>query len=70
MDRSQSKEFSHLSLVKKWLDQNILSLNVTKTKFMPISMINATDYDLDFQIIHCCGDTNNHHCNCNYKEQV
>lgn len=57
-------------LLKKWLNQNILSLNVSKTKFMPISLRKNADYQLEDLVIHVCGNVFNNSCSCKKIDKV
>ena len=59
-----------LYTLKKWLDQNVLSLNVTKTKFMPISLRKLNEYKLENLTIHVCGSHRNNSCLCSKIEKV
>ncbi|XP_039298109.1 protein diaphanous [Nilaparvata lugens] len=54
--------------VKKWLDQNKLTLNVDKTKYLPIySKINsAPSQDLDLKL-HSCDDYKSATCGCGVR---
>lgn len=56
--------------LKKWLDQNVLSLNISRTKFMPISLRDSTEYYLQDLIIHSCGSFLNTKCSCESIEKV
>jgi len=66
----KEKAMYDLMIVKKWLSQNVLSLNVSKTKFMPISINKNTDYNLDNLIIHECDDHRSTVCKCDFIEKV
>ena len=59
-----------LSLIKTWLDQNILTLNIAKTKVMPISLSNRTDPNFNGIYLHTCGNPSNRTCNCDKIELV
>jgi len=59
-----------LMTIKKWFDENVLSLNVSKTKFLPISLRNNSDYNLQDLIIHSCGDLKNINCSCSSIAKV
>lgn len=50
------KAMHDLMIVKKWLDQNVLSPNVTIIKFLPIFLAQSTDHPLHDIVIHNCGD--------------
>ncbi len=50
--------------LKKWFDQNILSLNISKTKFMPIFLHPNSEYILTELIIHQCGNHTSTTCGC------
>ncbi len=58
-----------LSLMKKWFDQNCLTLNVSKTKFMPISLRDPGEVVNEIKL-HTCGNTRNANCNCKVIEKV
>lgn len=64
------KALHDLMFIKQWLDQNTLSLNISKTKFMPISLRECSDYTLRDLTIHSCGDYLNLTCNCEAIERV
>lgn len=66
----RTKALSDLTTLKKWFDQNVLSLNTSKTKFMPISLRSVTDYYLQDLVIHSCGNYLNTLCNCASIEKV
>ena len=57
-------------IIKKWLDQNILSLNISKTKYMPLSLSQQSDYALQDVVIHSCGDHQSNTCNCKTIDNV
>ncbi len=59
-----------LMYLKTWFDQNILSLNVSKTKYLPISLRSRTDFNLNDIIIHMCNNYHNFNCNCESIEKV
>lgn len=59
-----------LAVVKKWFDNNTLTLNVSKTKFLPISLRDRGDILYDNIRIHTCGNTSSLTCGCNIIEQV
>lgn len=60
----KQKALRDLAILKKWLDYNVLTLNISKTKFMPISLKNSSDYALDDLVIHSCGNSLNNLCQC------
>lgn len=59
-----------LMILKQWFDQNVLSLNVSKTKYLPLSLRPSSDYDLNDVIIHTCNIYNNLNCQCEAIEKV
>lgn len=59
-----------LELVKTWFDQNILSLNVLKTKFLPISLAPKSDPNFNYLTLHSCGNLQNDFCQCEIIERV
>lgn len=61
---------SDLVILKKWLDQNYLSLNVSKTKFLPIALNINSDYPFESLSIHNCGNHLNSTCRCESVECV
>src|SRR5436190_13521778 len=66
----RNKANRDVMLVKSWFNQNVLSLNTSKTKFMPISLTHLTDYNLQNIIIHDCGNHMNLTCKCENIEKV
>ena len=60
----------NLTLIKKWFDQNLLTLNITKTKFLPLSLRDNVDTDVNSIKFHSCGDSINYTCNCDSIERV
>ncbi|KAG8280472.1 neurexin protein binding [Homalodisca vitripennis] len=60
-----------LVLVKRWFDENILTMNVSKTKCMPISLRSAGEPPVDMGLVlHSCGDTNSGSCDCRVLQRV
>jgi hypothetical protein len=59
-----------LMRLKRWLDDNTLSLNVAKTKFMPISFSNHSDCHLQNLKIHTCGFHLANNCVCESIDKV
>ncbi|KAG8292107.1 hypothetical protein J6590_046927 [Homalodisca vitripennis] len=60
-----------LALVKRWFDENILTMNVSKTKCMPISLRSAGEPPVDMGLVlHSCGDTNSGSCDCWVLQRV
>jgi hypothetical protein len=53
-----------IAKIKHWFDQNVLTLNIGKTKFMPISLRDCGDTLNDELKIHSCGTVMNNQCNC------
>lgn len=58
-----------LTVIKKWFDQNCLTLNVSKTKCLPISLRNAGGYMKEMKL-HACDNINNQTCSCHVIEYV
>ncbi|KAG8271167.1 hypothetical protein J6590_069053 [Homalodisca vitripennis] len=60
-----------LALVKRWFDENILTMNVSKTKCMPISLRSAGEPPVGMGLVlHSRGDTNNGSCDCRVLQRV
>ncbi|KAG8292104.1 hypothetical protein J6590_046924 [Homalodisca vitripennis] len=60
-----------LALVKRWFNENILTMNVSKTKCMPISLRSAGEPPVDMGLVlHSCGDTNSGSCDCRVLQRV
>lgn len=59
-----------LSLIKKWFDQNLLSLNISKSKFMPIALRDNGDTQIDRLKLHSCGNPLSLTCHCESLERV
>lgn len=57
------KIIDNLALLKKQFYQNVLPLNVSKTKFMPISQGNRGELTNKINL-HNCGNTKCKNCNC------
>lgn len=57
-----------ISLLKKWFDQNLLTLNIAKTKFMPIYLRNSAGTQVSSITLHTCGETEG--CSCGAIERV
>lgn len=51
--------------VANWLQRNLLSLNISKTKYICFSIYNNSQPDTDFNIkVHTCGNHMNDDCTC------
>lgn len=59
-----------MATIKKWFDQNILTLNVSKTKFMPISLRDRGGTLRERLHIHTCGDVDSATCGCQWIDRV
>src|SRR5436190_3364379 len=59
-----------LSLVKKWFDQNLLTLNTSKTKFMPIALRDTSDTQINSIKLHSCDDYESEVCGCGVIDRV
>lgn len=66
----RDKAHHDLMVLKKWFDQNLLSVNTCKTKFLPISLRICTEYDLGDLFIHKCGNYRCTTCTCDKIEKV
>lgn len=64
------KALSDIMTLKTWMDQNLLSLNISKTKFLPLSLKPNSDYSLQDLVIHSCGNYLNNICTCESIEKV
>jgi hypothetical protein len=58
-----------LSLVKRWFDQNSLTVNVSKTKFLPIALRSNLNTNIERLKLHTC-DLNTNHCQCESISKV
>lgn len=67
---TKNNALQSLMILKKWFDQNLLSLNITKTKFMTVSLSKLSDYNLQNLVIHNCGNYMNSSCECKSIEKV
>ena len=59
-----------ISIIKKWFDQNVLTVNVTKTKFLPISLRDQGGTANRGITLHTCGDVQSDTCGCSDIERV
>jgi hypothetical protein len=59
-----------LAKVKNWFDQNTLTLNLKKTKYMTITANEMKHIPNNIITIHSCKKTNNQNCNCEPIERV
>lgn len=60
-----------LSAIKLWFDQNILTMNVSKTKCLPIALRTNAEPPVYLKIkLHICGNIGNLSCNCQNIESV
>jgi len=60
-----------LHLLNKWFAENILTMNVIKTKYMCISLRSAGEPPPNLALkVHSCGDPNNAACDCQTLERV
>lgn len=60
-----------LTLIKLWFEQNVLSMNVSKTKFLPIALRTGGEPPEDLRVVlHSCGNTLSTTCNCHSIERV
>ena len=53
-----------IAIIKKWFDQNVLTVNVAKTKFMPLSLRDRGGTLNNVIPLHSCGDFDSDTCNC------
>lgn len=66
-DKTYAKCEAGLKTVKKWLDQNLLTLNTQKTKYITFSISSASQPSVNRSLtMHCC----EHKCNCQSLERV
>jgi hypothetical protein len=59
-----------LSLIKKWFNQNALTLNMSKSKFIPFARSNRTDTDISILKIHSCRYPDSSSCDCDGLRRV
>lgn len=60
-----------MSLIKKWFDQNVLTMNISKTKCLPIALRRGAEPPAGLRVVvHACGDTANTACACLAIERV
>lgn len=59
-----------LSKIKNWFDHNSLTVNVEKTKFMPIVTRNQADPGSLILTMHSCNNPRSAGCNCSMIERV
>lgn len=63
-EKVYNKAEKGLKIIKKWLDNNLLSLNVQKTKFMAFSLLSNDQPKNDNIFVHDVFCKNNLNCNC------
>lgn len=60
-----------IKIIKTWFDQNVLSMNISKTKYLPISLRKVAEPPADLKVVvHCCGDPDAARCGCQVIERV
>ena len=59
-----------IAMIKKWFDQNVLTVNVNKTKIMPLTLRDRGGTLNNFITLHSCGDVQCNNCNCARIERV
>src|SRR5436190_7588529 len=60
-----------LHLLRRWFHENILTLNVTKTKYLCVSLRSAAGPPPDLTLkVHSCGDPDSVACGCQTLERV
>lgn len=60
-----------LAAIKLWFDQNILTMNVSKTKFLPIALRTGSEPPVNLKLtLHSCGNVTNVCCDCQSIERV
>jgi hypothetical protein len=69
-DEVYSKASTDLIKIKKWLNRNVLSLNVSKTKCLPIFTRRDADPGGRELRLHVCGGPQSLACNCAVIERV
>lgn len=69
-DEAYDRASSDLINIKNWFDHNILSLNVDKTKYLPIYFKNVSGPGQRMLKMHSCGDPRSASCRCNTIERV
>jgi len=66
--RKASKD---MHLLKRWFEENILTLNVTKTKYLCVSLRSAAGPPPDLTLkVHSCSDPESVACDCQTLERV
>ncbi|MBS0032888.1 MAG: hypothetical protein KFE23_02290 [Candidatus Baumannia cicadellinicola] len=56
---------NELTQIQHWFLSNILTVNVSKTKFLPIALRNVSEPPAELQLVlHSCGDSVNTACHC------
>jgi hypothetical protein len=69
-DEAYQRAGEDLVRIKRWLDQNTLTLNIEKTKYIPIFFRNNSDPAPRRLTLHTCDDLQSVTCNCNVIERV
>lgn len=60
-----------LCLLKTWFTDNVLTMNINKTKCMPIALRPVSEPPADLELVlHSCGELNSDTCNCQIVEKV
>jgi len=60
-----------ISIIKKWFDSNILTMNISKTKCLPIVLRRGAEPPADLRVrVHACGDPADTDCACQTIEMV
>jgi len=59
-----------IAKIRKWFDQNSLTVNVNKSKFMAMSLRDRGGIPINTLTLHSCGDVQSNTCNCSKLERV
>lgn len=60
-----------LQIIKSWFDQNVLTMNVNKTQYLPIALRTVAEPPADLKLVlHTCGNSDSNNCNCHSIERV
>lgn len=70
-DQTFNAAQTDMFLIQKWFSQNVLSMNVLKTKYMPIFLRQSSEPPANLRLVmHVCGDPSISTCGCLHLERV
>jgi hypothetical protein len=69
-EETYRKANADINKLKTWFDQNVLTLNILKTKYLQLSLRPVPDQPAACLKMHTCGDVYRFDCHCQHLEKV